>query len=367
MDYTNKKGLLPPIPSPTDYVRGISSPIRGELRTSDWRPFITNKELQDTPFASTGACASFSLSHDIEMQCNWLKTNNRFDASQMKWFVENGYIDVNGNFNFSERALAKMSGTTPAGNTFQAVADCARNQGLLPYRDWVYTQDMTFDQFYAPIPQALLDKAKTFLDHVSVQYEFVAMFQSAPVNETLLASVLKESPVQIGVPIPAGHATNLVAIDGTDFVIYDQYDPFIYEWNVATFNINYAFRTYVNAKNTMPTYKYFKPSEIVGLQPALVQMLDIAREIAGKPIIITNGLRTPAQNAAILGAAPNSAHMRGLAVDLRFTPQNGQAIMKGLTTCGIPVFIEVAGQHIHVDIDSTIHPLGNMIWGNDSN
>lgn len=107
-------------------------------------------------------------------------------------------------------------------------------------------------------------------------------------------------------------------------------------------------------------YIYFKPSEVVNLQVPLVQMLDKARGIANTPFKITSGFRTPEQNKAAGGEA-NSAHLRGLAADIACTNTTKQAILRGLLTCGVPVFIEDATAHIHVDIDSSIHPLGDMI------
>lgn len=121
-----------------------------------------------------------------------------------------------------------------------------------------------------------------------------------------------------------------------------------------------AFRnvTHVTSQTTQP-YKYFKASEVVGLKPELVKMLDIARGIANTPFKITSGYRTPEHNLEV-GGVPNSAHTKGLAVDIACTTQTRQAILKGLLTCGIPIFIEDCPVHIHVDIDSSIHSMG---WG----
>lgn len=119
---------------------------------------------------------------------------------------------------------------------------------------------------------------------------------------------------------------------------------------------------------TIPKYKYFKDSEIVNLNPNLVKILDQAREIAGVPFIISNGFRTPAQNTAIPGSAKNSPHMRGLAADLRCRGSITRSKMLwGLMQFRNILFIEVAGGHLHVDIDAGVHPMGGVIWGDDSN
>lgn len=107
-------------------------------------------------------------------------------------------------------------------------------------------------------------------------------------------------------------------------------------------------------------YIYFKPSEVVNLQVPLVQMLDKARGISNTPYKITSGFRTPEQNVAAGGEA-NSAHLRGLAADIACINASKQSILRGLLTCGIPVFIEDCTDHVHVDIDGSIHPLGDMI------
>lgn len=116
------------------------------------------------------------------------------------------------------------------------------------------------------------------------------------------------------------------------------------------------------------TYIFFKPTESTGgghtiseLSPDLVKkVLDPARGISNVPYVISSGYRTVEENKAVGGVA-NSAHLKRLAVDILCTDKNRQAILKGLLTCGVPVFIEDAGAHIHVDIDSSIHPLGDMI------
>lgn len=114
-------------------------------------------------------------------------------------------------------------------------------------------------------------------------------------------------------------------------------------------------------------YKYFKPSEKTGpnhvcseLKPQLLVVLDAARGISNVPYTLTSGMRTVAENEAA-GGVSDSAHLRGLAADIACTDATRQAIILGLLTCGTPVFIEDAGSHIHVDVDSTIHAMGLMI------
>lgn len=113
------------------------------------------------------------------------------------------------------------------------------------------------------------------------------------------------------------------------------------------------------------SYKHFKQSEIVGLKPEFVQILDTARGKTDVPFDITSGFRTPEQNKAAGGVA-NSSHTKGLAVDLKVKDNFARyKIINALMTCGSPVFIEDARSHIHVDVDSSIHALGQLMWSDD--
>ena len=46
----------------------------------------------------------------------------------------------------------------------------------------------------------------------------------------------------------------------------------------------------------MGKWKWFKDSEVVGLVPRIVDMLDVARSLAGFPIVITSPGRTIYEN-----------------------------------------------------------------------
>ena len=100
-------------------------------------------------------------------------------------------------------------------------------------------------------------------------------------------------------------------------------------------------------------YTHFKEEEIKGLITPFVINLDIARERADVPFIITSGLRTEEENKKV-GGVVNSKHLTGEAVDLRILSGTQTARMvESLLT--IPFFeIVIEKDHIHVQWNPVI-------------
>src|SRR6266700_187594 len=108
--------------------------------------------------------------------------------------------------------------------------------------------------------------------------------------------------------------------------------------------------TWTGYRKPMSNFKFFTDDEIKGLQGNLPAMLDMARGIAGVPFRLTATVATD-------GHSPNSAHYKGLAVDigLGHLEEGAErdaarwAILKGLYGSGFKR-IEDCPLHIHVDI-----------------
>lgn len=99
-------------------------------------------------------------------------------------------------------------------------------------------------------------------------------------------------------------------------------------------------------------FKYFKENEVKGLEIELILMLDKARDEAGIPFVITSGLRSEEENKRV-GGVTDSAHLKGLAVDLRCNNDKERFyIVRALIKTGFQR-IEIAKDHIHTDIDKT--------------
>jgi uncharacterized protein YcbK (DUF882 family) len=107
-------------------------------------------------------------------------------------------------------------------------------------------------------------------------------------------------------------------------------------------------------------YKYFTPEEVQGLDEQFVARLEIAREKAGIPFIITSGLRTPTQNESLPNAVSDSSHLTGHAVDLAVAESQARyTTIKSLLDAGFNR-LGIYSAHVHVDDDGTKPP--NCIW-----
>lgn len=128
-----------------------------------------------------------------------------------------------------------------------------------------------------------------------------------------------------------------------------------YKWSDYQGNIFDAMAITINMDTPITTYKYFQPSEIIGLAPQLCQLLDSARGFAGIPFVITSGFRTPAQNLAC-GGVSNSEHLLGNAADIACTDQTRWAVIQGMLQAGFKR-IEACPNHVHCDIgNDAAHP-----------
>ena len=106
-------------------------------------------------------------------------------------------------------------------------------------------------------------------------------------------------------------------------------------------------------------YRYFSTSDFPPAkgEPAqkLLEMLDEAREEAGVPFIITSGVRKPKKNQKA-GGADDSAHMRGLAVDISIPNSHARyKILRGLILVGFHR-LGIYDLHIHADCDESLDP-----------
>lgn len=107
--------------------------------------------------------------------------------------------------------------------------------------------------------------------------------------------------------------------------------------------------------------KYFMPSEfnccgeLVAdkMSPKILKMLDTSRNIAGVPMVISSSWRSPEHNAQV-GGKPNSAHLRGEAVDIICRESFARyRILEGLIRAGFKR-IGISENFIHADTSNDL-------------
>ena len=127
------------------------------------------------------SCVSFSAINSIE-------TQEKFLTGQQ--------------VNYSDRWIAKMSGTTKEGNRLDKVAEAIRTYGLVLESSYpTPSEDYTWDEYHAEInpilKTKLLTEGQNWLTKWDIKYE------ETGITILSLQKQLKQSPPQVVVP---GHA-----------------------------------------------------------------------------------------------------------------------------------------------------------------
>ena len=226
-----------------DYIAGV---LPYKKVCDSWTPYLPTDERQHGLYFDTKACVTFSALNLIETQINYFIANKLVTGQVLKDLDSLGFI-VNGKFECSDRFTAKMSGTTHNGNYLQKVWDSIRHDGLLPEKDYPYprtqrTPVFDWDDYYAPISQEKINKAKKILNYLNFNYEWTVKGKTSEYSNNEIAELkrqLKHAPLQLAAPIcnwgsgiiePCGktRASHATMIYNTNDIIhiFDHYNPF---------------------------------------------------------------------------------------------------------------------------------------------
>lgn len=152
-----------------------------------------------------------------------------------------------------------------------------------------------------------------------------------------------------GVPKPYYNDKNLDAKESNRTIALDQLKHY---WSIieSISKPKTILETITEVFTPKKKYKYFSDSEIIGLKPELVEMLDRAREKAGIAFVINSGYRSEEKNESV-GGVKDSSHTKGEAVDLRARNSTEHfKITKALMDVGFTRISRSYPSHIHVDI-----------------
>lgn len=277
------------VPRPTDWIKGVNSPIEFKaVSAGNWATWLPDMDLQKINGYESDACVPFSAAQSIATQLNYFMKTGQLPQPHLDFLKNNNYIGVDGLVHLSERFLAKTDGTNPAtGTSLPAPWDAARKGGVLGFQDWPFDQTITNDaEFYATIPQALLDKAKTFLQYFSIQYHWIVDNGNAtgtPIS--ILKKALWQAPICIGVNVCGAqwnqqnpnacsdlspeHSVMIYNVD-TATQVLDHYQPFLKNLPF-TWNIGYALQGIVSIVPQPPSPPPAPPIISQPITPAQVE------------------------------------------------------------------------------------------------
>jgi len=169
-------GLIIEPPKESDYVFGGDTFVVDDILQKGghgWGSYLPTVENQSGKKLSSQACVTYSCLNCHE---TYAKRKHCFT------------------WNKSDRALAKMSGTTKKGNSLRTVAETLRKQGWLDEAEWTANLDLVdWNTYYTPIPSNLLSKASEVLNTYQFSYEWGAVTKNG------LISALERSPLQVTV------------------------------------------------------------------------------------------------------------------------------------------------------------------------
>lgn len=216
---------------PSDFVAGGFTFISYEERnkTGDWRPFLPVKEIQYGKEDSL-SCVSFSA-------CNAIEAQEKFWTG----------VEVN----YSDRWIAKRSGTTQEGNWLYKVGDAVRHDGLVKESSYPAPPNYTFKEYHADIPEPLLTQLKAegqeWLKKWDIKTEFV------PATKADMLKHLKHAPLQIVIP---GHAILNFLCEEDVVNYFDTYAP--HEKKTPYANVQSVYKYVLTPKDMPEPRKFLK-------------------------------------------------------------------------------------------------------------
>jgi hypothetical protein len=219
---------------------GISAIEPVNLVEKGWSDYLPVKEVQRNKFFDSMACVTFSALNCLEI------LHKRLYEIEVNW---------------SDRWMARVSGTTTKGNYLSTVADTIRKKGLILEEFWQFDNFKSWNEYMADPPDELDDYGKEFLEHYEVRWEWVMTR-----NAKYLKGVLRIAPLQVTgfaweKPIDgiykrttkkANHAFTVHDYkDGEYWLAFDHYDRSIKKlaWN---FKFGHIIKYKLEQKKPMP-------------------------------------------------------------------------------------------------------------------
>lgn len=189
--------------------------------SATWPEPVRQNQFSKTPYVDTDACISYSVVHSIE--------------SQIRYLLGDGA-------SYSKRFLAKLSNTTPNGNSINNVIAALKIYGLVKEEEWPEPEFFSWQEYYKPIPQEIVAKGQDFLR----QWDISELTQIAP---SKVNSALLDAPLELF--LPAGTPVHCEeVISPTE--CFNTYAPYVTPYP----NSIYKFFQFLITPKTMSNVKF---------------------------------------------------------------------------------------------------------------
>ncbi len=294
-------GNIPCYPHPEDYVMGAETAIAqiDRIQNADWTAHLPSTEKQYGISFDTLSCTSFSLCSTAETNVNWLISTKNLPQSTIDWLQEKGYMDDYNKVNFSDRFIAIMSGTKKTGNDLRTVVETARKVGFIPDIMFSFAGN-NWEEYHnkALITQEMLNVGQEFLKLIDIKWEWVFFDQDPKMSDENYSSAmkaLKQSPLQIGIPTPATHATMLYGITPNKRAkVFDTYDPFFFENFVDDYQMHFAMKIVLSPKEQPKPVLYPQHQFTKTLKYGMTKNVDVVKlqEVLIAEKLLAVGLNT---------------------------------------------------------------------------
>ena len=208
-------------PGVNDYKAGLVGgvlPYEVRLESGNYEPWLPPGEWQKSDNGDSMSCVTFGSLNSIETE------ELRQTGKQV---------------NYSDRWIAKMSGTTRRGNYLNKVLDAVREFGLVKEESYSAPVQYNWDEYHAEIPEPLLSQLKVegqeWLKKWEVNYEWV------DTDKASLMRHIKHGPLIVVVP---GHLVMNFYTTQDIINYFDSYEPF----KKATKEIQFAMKIVLTPK-----------------------------------------------------------------------------------------------------------------------
>ena len=187
-DYKVEDGLIP--------FKGVAE---------NWSQHIEFFENQLLAGTDTDGCEFFTGQESFDAQMDILMAT--LPAQVVSQIDALGFLDTGNDgqkhFHSSPRFLQVCSGVGQSGASMPQVWDTMRSFGCIPWTDLPSDPTLSVADYFAPIPQNLLDKGKQFLSLLggkqAIQYQWI--IQGQPKNLQVMQTALGQAPLCLGIAV----------------------------------------------------------------------------------------------------------------------------------------------------------------------